>query len=155
MNFESLNPLIVDDGQTGNKLLASIEINPIKQSVVHIREHEFALDVKEMDSQNGRVSIAIREKNNGVPNSRSRRNVDKNTGYKQILDAILEHAENDERPYLAILRLFDIQYIFRPEGLGILKESNCTLDETKITWCTVANGQKAESIRTMQLPIRL
>lgn len=77
----------------------------------------------------------------------------------------MDHATNDERPYLDVdilgyrfLGLLDSgasRTFLGQKGWNILKRLNLPLDENGKSVCTVANGQRAESIGKLQLPIRL
>lgn len=87
------------------------------------------------------------------------------TNIKPILDYILDHAQNDERPYLKvnifgteILGLLDSgasKTVLGGKGWAMFKTMNMPLNENKETYCTVANGQRARSIGTCLLPIGL
>lgn len=81
------------------------------------------------------------------------------------MDFILDHAQNDERPYLEVdmlghkfLGLLDSgasRTFIGQKGWNILRKLSLPLDESKKSLCTVANGQKTKSIGTMQLPMRV
>lgn len=81
-----------------------------------------------------------------------------------ILDFVLAHAGSDNRPYLhvsilgrEILGLLDSgasRTILGRSGWKYL-EGLCHLNTNIKTICSVANGEKCESIGTVQLPVRL
>lgn len=81
-----------------------------------------------------------------------------------ILDYILAHAKDDERPYLTvsifgkkILALLDSgasRTILGSDGWKLL-QSFCTLNKTKVANCTVANGQICEILGSITIPISL
>lgn len=81
-----------------------------------------------------------------------------------ILDFILAHARNDERPYLEvvvygkrILGLLDSgssRTIIGYSGWEMLKNL-CSLNAASQTQCTVANGSTCKSIGSISLPLQL
>lgn len=82
-----------------------------------------------------------------------------------ILNFILDHAKNDERPYLKVdvlgqqlLALLDSgasRTFLGGEGWKIIGRLGLPLDTKEKTICTVANGQRCRSIGTCSLPISL
>lgn len=82
--------------------------------------------------------------------------------FKPILDFILEHAQNDERPYLKVnimgktlLGLLDSgasSTIIGSKGWRLVKDLGINLDTTGRLKCTVANGECVESIGTCEIP---
>lgn len=82
-----------------------------------------------------------------------------------LLDFVLDHAVDDERPYLrvdilgkGILGLLDSgasRTILGSRGYDIVRELGLTLDATRMTTCTVANGARCRSIGIVSLPVAL
>lgn len=97
--------------------------------------------------------------------SRPRGEPDRYADYKPILDFILDHAQNDERPYLkvdilghTILGLLDSgasRTFLGHKGWSLLSRLNLHLNTDRKSVCTVANGQRVESLGTVELPIHL
>lgn len=87
------------------------------------------------------------------------------TNLQPILDFIIDHAQNDERPYLKVsvlgkplLGLLDSgasTTILGREGWEILKDLDLNLDSSKCVKCTVANGQSVQSIGECEIPFRV
>lgn len=85
--------------------------------------------------------------------------------YNPILDFILSHAEQDERPYLEVdvlghtlLGLLDSgasRTFLGQQGWNIIKDLNIRLDTSRKVRCTVANGQTAQGIGVVELPMRV
>lgn len=83
--------------------------------------------------------------------------------FKPVLDFILDHAVNDERPYLKVnifgqelLGLLDSgasATILGYKGWQLLRQWDIKLDVSENIKCTVANGQSCESTGTCELPI--
>lgn len=109
----------------------------------------FSLGKRESTFLGGRANSVLRK------NSTNR--------FKPILDYILDHAQNDERPYLKVnifgtefLALLDSgasRTILGGKGWSVLKSMNIPLNTDKQSHCTVANGQRALSIGTCMLPM--
>lgn len=82
-----------------------------------------------------------------------------------ILDYILEHALNDERPYLRvnimgkeILGLLDSgasRTILGSRGWKLLQDLGLALDRSQTPVCTVANGQLCRSIGLCEVPMKV
>lgn len=97
--------------------------------------------------------------------SRTSRRRKQITGYKPILDFILDHAQGDERPYLEVdvlgykfLGLLDSgasRCFLGQNGWEVLRKLNLFLDTNRKSVCSMANGEKSESIGTVELPIRV
>ncbi|KAJ8937520.1 hypothetical protein NQ314_011811, partial [Rhamnusium bicolor] len=78
---------------------------------------------------------------------------------------ILDHAQNDERPYLKVsvlgkplLGLLDSgasTTILGSAGWKLLKDLELNLDSSKAVRCTVANGQSVQSIGECEIPFRV
>lgn len=87
------------------------------------------------------------------------------TKRQAVLDFILAHAENDERPYLAIaiygismMGLLDsgaTNTILGGPGWRKLSSLNLKVDKEHQITCTVANGEKCRSLGSVDLPIEL
>nr|CAI5855798.1 unnamed protein product [Callosobruchus analis] len=84
--------------------------------------------------------------------------------HKVLLDYILAHAKDDERPYLSVdilglsfLGLLDSGASKTVLGGSGWKQlaSSLQLDESVSKHCTVANGEKCEVLGKVSLPIRL
>lgn len=98
---------------------------------------------------------------------RGRRVEEKSSIYKLqiILDYVLEHALNDERPYLEInilgksmLGLLDSgasRTVVGRKGYSVIQELGLVINREKSSGCTVANGNRCQSIGTVELPITL
>lgn len=84
---------------------------------------------------------------------------------KILLDYIISHAENDQRPYLQvtilgypILGLLDsgaTSTVVGKVGYDTLLQLGLTLNTKQVTDCTVANGQICPSVGTMAVPFCL
>lgn len=82
-----------------------------------------------------------------------------------ILDFILAHAREDERPYLtvsilgnSVVGLLDTgasRTIVGRKGWSLLQSLGFGLDSTKEIYCTVANGQKLTALGVVQVPFEL
>ena len=85
--------------------------------------------------------------------------------FRPILDYVLEHAQNDERPYLRvnilgreILGLLDSgasRTICGGYGWRILKELGLNLDRKQTPSCRVANGNICSSIGVCEIPMKV
>lgn len=85
--------------------------------------------------------------------------------YKILLDFVLENARGDERPYLTVeilgkrvLGLLDSgasRTILGSKGFSIIRNLNLGVNSSKRISCTVANGEKCQSIGVVELPITL
>lgn len=106
------------------------------------------------------------KKREGETVGRLSRTPEKTTHFQNqvILDYVLAHAGDDNRPYLNVsilgrnfLGLLDsgaTRTILGGSGWEALK-SLCRLDTSESIRCTVANGQKCDGIGTVELPMRL
>lgn len=75
---------------------------------------------------------------------------------RPVLDFILDHAQNDERPYLRVdilgVSLLDLldsgasRTILKKSGWKRMKRLNLPLDDSKRLSCVVANGERCGSI---------
>lgn len=82
-----------------------------------------------------------------------------------LLDFVLEHAGNDERPYLtveilgkSVMGLLDSgasRTILGGIGNELVRELGLQLDTSKTTSCTVANGNRCVSVGVVLLPVSL
>lgn len=91
--------------------------------------------------------------------------VKSSTKFQSILDFILDHAQNDERPYLKVsvlgkplLGLLDsgaTSTILGSGGWNTLEGLGIRLDSSKTVKCTVANGQSVQSIGECEIPFRV
>lgn len=76
-----------------------------------------------------------------------------------LLDHVLDHADNDERPYLkveitgrTILGLLDSgasRTILGGKGYELIRGFGLPINTDKISFCTVANGNRCKSIGVM------
>lgn len=84
---------------------------------------------------------------------------------KAILDYVLAHAHNDERPYLSV-SVLDVEFlglldsgasstIIGGPGWDILKKLKLKINSDNVASCRVANGQSCPSIGSVDLPIKL
>lgn len=84
---------------------------------------------------------------------------------KVLIDYIISHATGDQRPYLKVT-VFDVSIlglldsgnaaaIVGTAGINILLKLGLKIDRTRITRCTVANGQTCCSVGTISTPFRL
>lgn len=85
--------------------------------------------------------------------------------FSAVIDYILDHAVDDERPYLKVevfgrvlLGLLDSgasRTILGGRGLAAIQDLGLPLDKSKITTCTVANGNRCQSVGEIELPVCL
>lgn len=85
--------------------------------------------------------------------------------FQILLDFVLQNAVGDERPYLtvdilgkSVLGLLDSgasKTIMGSKGLSIVRDLGLVVDSSKKTNCTVANGDKCQSVGVVELPITL
>lgn len=111
-----------------------------------------------MFSPGKRTSALLIDRDGGA----KKHSVDK---FQVILDCVLEHVTNDERPYLrvnilgkTILGLMDSgasRTVIGSKGLAFIKEVGLPVNYTKTTGCIVANGQRTQSIGVVDLPVTL
>ncbi|KAJ8959565.1 hypothetical protein NQ314_006214 [Rhamnusium bicolor] len=85
--------------------------------------------------------------------------------FQPILDFILDHAQNDQRPYLKVsvfgrtllvLGLLDSgasSTILGSKGWQLMRDLNIPLDMSRKVKCTIANGQSCESIGECEILI--
>lgn len=83
--------------------------------------------------------------------------------FQPILDFIIDHAQNDERPYLKVsvfgrtlLGLLDSgasATILGSKGWQLLRDLNIPMDVSRKTKCTIANGQTCNSVGECEIPI--
>lgn len=88
-----------------------------------------------------------------------------NCSIRPILDYVLEHAQNDERPYLRvdvlgreILGLLDSgasRTILGGLGWTLVKNLGLRLDSSQTPTCKVANGQRCHSIGVCEVPMKV
>ncbi|KAJ8964168.1 hypothetical protein NQ317_016442 [Molorchus minor] len=84
------------------------------------------------------------------------------TNIQPVLDFIIDHAENDERPYLrvsvmgkSLLGLLDSgasSTIIGGKGWSLVKDLGLVLNNRRKIKCTVANGQQVESAGECEIP---
>lgn len=97
--------------------------------------------------------------------STNRRNDGLKLDQQIILDFILSHASNDERPYLMVsvlgiemLGLLDsgaTNTIVGGNGWRLLETLPLTLDKNDVQTCTVATGQQCRSVGSVNLPLKV
>ncbi|KAG5872195.1 hypothetical protein JTB14_033692 [Gonioctena quinquepunctata] len=86
-------------------------------------------------------------------------------GLQPILDFILDHAENDERPYLKVdvlgltlLGLLDSgasKTIIGSRGWELIRSIGLQVDTSKKVHCRAANGQRCQSVGECTVPFRV
>lgn len=88
-----------------------------------------------------------------------------NNCIEPILNYVLEHAQNDERPYLRVdilgrevLGLLDSgasRTVIGGPGWRLMELLSLHLDRSQKPTCSVANGQKCHSIGTCEIPMKV
>lgn len=82
-----------------------------------------------------------------------------------LLDYVLEHAVNDERPYVTVeilgkplLGLLDSgasHTLIGSKGLSVIRELGLSIDHNRQSSCIVANGTRCSTVGVVELPITL
>ncbi|KAJ8968737.1 hypothetical protein NQ317_004103 [Molorchus minor] len=85
--------------------------------------------------------------------------------FQVILDYVLGHAVNDERPYIqvdilgrTISGLLDSgasRTVIGGKGLTVIRELQLRIDRSRTSVCTVANGNSCQIMGTVELPVSL